>query len=477
MIVDSIINIPKRKVTITGVPGAGKTTLAQRLSNTLDKSSFLYLSFGKENTLAARARLGNNVTCLSIHALAKKSMNINTKRLCSKTSMSMINATLKAINCEVDSNKELEALATLLNMFCMSATALERVQDLMLLTDRFPILTNEEKERVNIAFRAYWSSLWTSGSNSPITHDIYLKEFSLRNNRLHYDFVMVDEKQDLNDAMYALIDGFTNNNPSVKVISFGDPCQQIFGFRGASKRFLSEDYHFKLTTSHRFGKRLCQLSNNLMSNQEISYYTPIHSKTDNTVIEQFLSYQQLVKHINNGNRPTYISRYNMTLWHMLKFLSLNGFTCALSGGVDSSELNFLKALHELKNNGTTRHHSLKNLSYESYLRAAKVNDDKSSLLACKFVESIDVDSQHDLFEIMSNAIKPANQAQILLTTVHQAKGLEFKDVWISRDFPKTMSEDGKFINKIKREEAHLIYTAITRARNSLTIPDDLYCQS
>jgi superfamily I DNA/RNA helicase len=307
----------------------------------------------------------------------------------------------------------------------------------------------------------------------PITHDMYLKEFSLRKNQLLYDYIFVDEKQDLNPAMYNLIDGLFIYNPKVKIISFGDPGQQIFAYRGSSERFSLEKYHYRLKESHRFGKSLCKLSNFFMNNQKVNYYTDIISNKEDTHIGRMDRYSQLVEHVKSGGKPTVIARFNMTLWHLLKAFAKNNITCALSGGIDSSELNFLKDLHNLYNGHKVRSGKLKGATFETYLRQAKIHDDKSALLACRFVESIENEG-NDLFALMSNSIQPINKAQVLLTTVHQAKGLEFNDVWITKDFPKVVQDNSTILNRLKREDTHLIYTAMTRAKKSLTLPPNLH---
>jgi energy-coupling factor transporter ATP-binding protein EcfA2 len=468
-----IINNNLKKINIIGVPGAGKTTLAKRMAALLPNEKFLYLSFGKENTINAKKMFGQNVTCLSFHALAKQSMNINTKRICSRITLSILNQSIKNKEYSLGSAKELEAMMILNDMFCISFIKIDRCQDFFRTSTAFPNLSDQEKKYVTIAFKAYWRSLWEGGCDLPITHDMYLKEFSQHNINLGYDRVFIDEKQDLNEAMFSLIDQICYSNSNVKITSFGDPCQQIFGFRGSSDLFSREESHYKLTNSHRFGRSVCRLANHFMKTQNISYYTDIESKKDDTKIMPFSSYNDVIKHIHNGGRPTFIARYNMTLWHLLKFFSENNISCSLAGGLDISELDFLKSLYDLSLDKKSNHSRLKGMSYKGFKRQAKLQDDKSSMLACKFVEGV-AEGGYELFKKMSQCIKEKKHASVLLTTVHQAKGLEFKDVWLMKDFTSVFDTNANSEVLIKREEAHLLYTAITRAKYSLRLPDDWY---
>ena len=79
---------------------------------------------------------------------------------------------------------------------------------------------------------------------------------------------------------------------------------------------------------------------------------------------------------------------------------------------------------------------------------------------------------------------PENTAQIVLTTGHRSKGREWPYVELSSDFleafrdPETRSEPGTAVKVThhsfsKKEEANLLYVAITRAQFSAFVPEHL----
>jgi len=297
---------------------------------------------------------------------------------------------------------------------------------------------------------------------------MYLKKFALSARLIGYDYLVVDETQDLNDAMFSIIENISRNNQSIKTIKLGDPCQQIFTFIGSSSQFSRIAFDYQINTSHRFGKALCELANDFMEAQHLPYYTPIESSKDNTQILLSPSFEKLTKKINGGLRPTVIARYNMTLWYLLKNLALANIKCSLNGS-GNDELVFLKELYSLFLGNKSRHAKLKSTTYFRYSSNAKITHDNSAMLACKFVESIG-SAGMEVFEKINNSLTSPDKANVLLSTVHQAKGLEFNHVLLMDDFGKCWSNESKRFISIPVEDAHSVYTAITRAKKTLFVP-------
>jgi hypothetical protein len=65
------------------------------------------------------------------------------------------------------------------------------------------------------------------------------------------------------------------------------------------------------------------------------------------------------------------------------------------------------------------------------------------------------------------------QANVFITNVHKAKGLEFMQVRLADDFPSLLMGDGKPVTKAKIDvqEINLIYVALTRASMLLDAPE------
>ncbi|KAF3905239.1 hypothetical protein ABW21_db0203547 [Orbilia brochopaga] len=115
--------------------------------------------------------------------------------------------------------------------------------------------------------------LWTrilKGESSHMTHDCYLKMFSLTTNTNadiytfgKYDVVMFDEAQDANPCMTNII---LRQREAAGIIVIGDPYQMIYGFRGARNECFDDeklppDRTFHLTNSFRFGQDIADVAN------------------------------------------------------------------------------------------------------------------------------------------------------------------------------------------------------------------------
>lgn len=465
-------NINQKRLSIAGVPGAGKTTFASNLAKHLYKEKILYLSFGRENTLNAMRALPNNVDAYSFHAFAKKQLNIASERIVNHYSMSHAQSSIQKMGESGCSPKILEAFCVLMETFVSSGAKLNEIHKLFLKSKSFPPLTLQDKQNIVRIFKRVWDSLWELGAKEPITHDMYLKAFAINPRPVKYSRILIDEKQDLNDAMISMTEMLGRANPYCQLISFGDPCQQIFGFRGASEQFISTRFDFKLDRTYRFGQKLCDLLNNYMFESNIRYYTPIYSETDHTQILPSPKNRELISLIKSGEKITFLARFNTSLWSLLKKLVVHNITYSMLGGSQAKELTFLRQLYNLKSGRKISQGPLSRITYGTYRHQAHQNNDTPAVLACKFVENMGDDAD-DLFNKMEKLYVSKEKAQILLSTIHQAKGMQFRSLVVSNDLPVQFNAEGELVPS-KREDCHLVYTALSRAINKLYLPKPLY---
>lgn len=464
---DKIINYNSDVINIAGVPGAGKTNEVVNLALKQPSRTFLYLSFGKENTVNARRRMPNNVCCMSFHSFAYKRMEISKSRILSHLGFSHYKASLKEIGISVQSPALLECISLLNDFFCMSGAPLNQVASL-LANPSFPNLNKNELAVALNAFIRFWSACWEDGSDLPITHDMYLKAHALSCKPITYDYLVIDECQDLNSAMFELCLRLKTISPNLKMIRLGDPCQQLFGFRGSSEQFAMCDFDFTLNETHRFGRALCHLTNEFMSYQAVPHYTIIHSSSEHTKVNNYIGFKAILSNIENGLKQTVIAKYNISLWHMLKELALKGIKCSILGGVNKNEFKFLKQLYHVYCTGEKGSHGrLKGTTFERFKMKASINRDQEMILSCKFIESIQ-DVGGRAFQIIEGHLTDMKDADVMLTTVHQSKGLEFKHLVMMDDFDEARS--GSHFLRLPKEEAYLIYTAMTRAVTSISLP-------
>tara|TARA_A200000159_G_scaffold149992_1_gene158942 strand:+ start:1613 stop:3040 length:1428 start_codon:yes stop_codon:yes gene_type:complete len=464
---DAIINHDSDVINIAGVPGAGKTTEVINLAHRQSSKTFLYLSFGKENTANARRRMPNNVCCMSFHSFAYKQMGVSKARVVSHLGFSHYKSSLNSIGLSIQSPALLECISLLNELFCMSGVPLNQVSTLL----GNPSFPNLNKRDLSVALNAFirlWNACWEDGSTLPITHDMYFKAYALSCKPIEYDYLVIDECQDLNSAMFELCLRLITISPNLIMVRLGDPCQQLFGFRGSSEQFAMYGFDLTLSATHRFGKTLCNLTNDFMSYQTVPHYTKIQSNSDHTQVSNYIGFNAILSHIENGRKQTVIAKYNISLWHILKELALKGVKCSILGGVNKNEFNFLKQLYHVYCTGDKGAHGrLKGMTFERLKMKASINRDQEMLLSCKFIESIhDVGAQ--AFNVIENQLTDMKDADVMLTTVHQAKGLEFKHLVMMDDFDCARS--GSHFLRLPKEEAYLIYTAMTRAKESISLP-------
>jgi superfamily I DNA/RNA helicase len=72
---------------------------------------------------------------------------------------------------------------------------------------------------------------------------------------------------------------------------------------------------------------------------------------------------------------------------------------------------------------------------------------------------------------------PAHRADVVISTVHKAKGMQWPEVKLSSlDYPKLIHYSEKERKHVvKKSEVYLYYVAITRAIN-VVYPNDIYYQ-
>lgn len=119
--------------------------------------------------------------------------------------------------------------------------------------------------------------------------------------RLNYDWILVDEAQDLDSIQYDLIQRVSNN-----VFAIGDPKQSIYLFRGATpeifNRFVADGYElFTLENNYRSKKELLDYANvdlhavrgsggQILTTGEIFRYGPMVLCRTNKEVERILPY-------------------------------------------------------------------------------------------------------------------------------------------------------------------------------------------
>lgn len=437
---------------VTAMAGTGKTTTLVAYAQARPHVRFLYVAFNKSVQVAAAARFPNNVVCRTSHALAFPRFGSKYKdRLVPGFKANTVRQALG-----LDSLETARFTIDTLNNYLVSA-------DPKVSPRHVPHVARQYAQRrvgCNpdfVALANQLGKLMCNGKDPDIgmPHDGYLKLYQLSRPRLNYDCILMDESQDLNPvtAEYLLQQ---ENTPKILV---GDPHQQIYSFRGARDIMtgVNATREMVLTRSFRFNRNIATVANMILQRFKGEKRRVIGLKKK--------------QHVRINKGYTLIARTNSKIFD--EAVRLNGLNKKIGfvGGIEGYRLNRIRDAYYLY---ARRTRDIQDPYIRSFGRfsamegyAREVEDFEISALG-NVVKEYNTRIPRLVETIRENAMAP-EQADILLTTAHKAKGLEWPCVRLADDFPNLVAGD-RIIKKdrLEADEFNLIYVAMTRAMDSLS---------
>lgn len=298
-----------------------------------------------------------------------------------------------------------------------------------------------------------------------MTHDGYLKLYQLSSPVLDFDYIMVDEAQDANEVMLDIV--FTQDS---KKIFVGDPHQKIYGFRGALNVFSSEKYTalnpeiLTLSESFRFGSEIANLANKILS------FSPSIKSHLLTGCDR----KSVIGTVDRELQYAILFRTNTALFDEAVNVSQSGKKYYVIGDTFPSLINNIEDLFHLYTNKTS---FIKNASIKKF----KSFDDfqnftiKLNILEYKFLLYVIGKYSHVLDDVilgLRRDLAGNKSADVILSTTHKAKGLEFTSVILANDFIKLKTTTKEKLIELE-EEINLLYVGATRATHDLELNQDL----
>jgi superfamily I DNA/RNA helicase len=305
-----------------------------------------------------------------------------------------------------------------------------------------------------------------------ITHDFYLKKFQLSNPQLNYDYILFDEGQDASPAM---LDVFFKQK-AVKVI-VGDTHQQIYGWRYAVNSLEKSDYKtFYLSRSFRFSSDIARLAMEILKWKKV-----VCEEIDEKAIEitgAGVSGETKVKAVlartNLGlllKAIEYITE-KKKVQHIYFEGNITSYTYADDG----------TSLYDVLNLYNGKHRLIKDKLIKTMRDIGELEDytEKTEDRQLGMLVEIVKDYGNDIPDII-NALKAKHvakdekeKAEIIFSTVHRCKGMEYDVVQLVPDFitEKDLKKNNVVVSKLI-EEINLLYVAVTRTKNSIYIPENL----
>jgi hypothetical protein len=455
---------------INAFAGAGKTSTLHFMAAYTHRTG-LYLAFNKSIVKDARQKFPRNVHCLTIHALA---MSVNAaiyNNIPGKLTNSMNgNAVTMILGLQLKINLTKEFSLTPRSQGFL---VLETIKKFMQSSDLRPALHHIPLhgklqlvpiEHLSDFFQqvVHWANiLWDKmidpNDTAILGFEGILKLWALSNPVLTYDFILLDEAQDSNSV---ILDVLAKQN--TQIIYVGDKHQQLYEWRGAVNAMdkIATPNTSYLTCSFRFGPVIADAATRILwllgertvvqGNREIySMIGPCNSKTvlcrtNAGVISEFVSAVQAKK------RPFII-----------------GGTVELK--------TYLQSVTALKNGMPSDHSEL--FGFSSWDEVIEFSETPEGGHLRTIVNIVKTHDENMLKNFLELTPKYEYQADVVISTVHKAKGREWEYIRLANDyFTPRQTEDG-FYN-LNTAEVRLLYVAITRAKVGVELSEsaDQYLQ-
>lgn len=478
----------KGNLRINAVAGSGKTTtIIEYAASRPSNARILYLAFNKSVKLEATRKFEEygltNTKVETAHSLAYKHIvfRYNYKVKAQGYKNSEICQLL-----DIRSNGEKHAEFVIANhiskfaaYFCNSDKA--KVQDLNYL-DTITDANAKNFVRSFYKFIEDGTRLLLAKMDRgeiEITHDFYLKKFQLSNPELPYDYILFDEAQ---DASAAMLDVFMKQKATKVIV--GDTHQQIYGWRHAINSLDKANFDtLQLSTSFRFTQEIANLATDVLSwKNHLFECKPVAiagkgaGKTDKV--------KATIARTNLGlllNAIDYITD-NSKVKHIYFEGNINSYTYGDDGTSLYDVLNLYNGKHDRIRDQLVG--SMKDIDdLEEYVE--KTEDHQlATMIEIVREYGNEVHGIIKSLKELHTGDENRNKAEMIFSTVHRAKGMEYDVVHLVNDFLtegklKDLKEKHKndktatFDTARLSEEINLLYVAITRTRNKLFIPETL----
>ncbi len=456
---------PGESLKVIAFAGTGKTSTLVEYTRARPGMRFLYVAFNKSVQLEAAEKFPKNVIARTSHSLAYRAIGYRHKdRLVSGFKANTVMAVLQLEKCE-DAKFTID---TLYHYLISSAPKVSRSH----IPFQAKIFYEQRREPlpdfIELANRLGRLMCDASDNRIGMIHDGYLKLYQLKEPRLNFDCILLDEAQDINPVTSAIVMSQArpvNQSKTLSIILVGDSHQQIYSFRGAKDTLnkIGTTQTFYLTKSFRFDNKVAKVANMVLQTFKGESKTLIGTPS------------------KNGSKPkwdpgcyTVIARTNASVFD--KAVQLSGVRkIGFVGGIQGYRLNKIKDVYHLFASNPERISDKYIQSFDQYsdLKAySRAVEDIELMSICKVVETYKY-SIPNLVKMISEKAVDADEAEILLTTAHKSKGLEWQNVHLMSDFPSFIEKDNLINpNALDPDEFNLVYVAMTRTISRLRFDSD-----
>lgn len=293
------------------------------------------------------------------------------------------------------------------------------------------------------AARRAWADMTSRDGVLPFVDDVYVRLWAEQEPRIPAGLILVDEAQDITPLVAHVL----RAQDHAQVVWAGDPAQAIYGFGARSTIDLRTQtgtgLTVSLTKSHRFGPLLATVANRLgpaLGGVEIVGDPNVPTS---------------IGPVDRSRPWTVITRTNAGALTEAVRCMTTGTPFGLAGEPLAAAASLARAAEALLDGRPSPSPILAGFrNWAAFMEWAEVHSASEMAPLARLVEQFGADA----LRRVEAAALPLDSAQVIVTTAHQAKGLEWDQVRIGADFAARPDTE---------EERRTLFVALTRARQRI----------
>jgi hypothetical protein len=435
--------------------GAGKTSTLVLMGSTTRRRG-LYMAYNKAAADDARVRFDSNIECVTSHSLAFRAIGRlyadrlqNSPRRPGKETARLLGITdpLDAGAAQITLAHQARLVMEMVTKYCQSA-------DLEIGARHLPRVNGLDARAHELVARHLlpwarraWADLCAVDGVLKFDHEHYMKMWGLSKPVLPAEFILLDEAQDTNPVVEEVFLA-----QSAQRVCVGDPAQQIYGWRNARDVMTGFPAdHLYLTESFRFGPMIAEEANRWL----VHAGSPLRLTGRGPADSALRDLERPDAVLCRGNADA--------VREILRHLDHATPVALVGGGKALRRL--AEAAIDLKAGRRTNHHELFLFTTWGEVQDYAESDPEAQSLRT-IVNLIDTFGPETIIAAVAG-LSDERDAEIVVSTAHKSKGREWNTVRIGDGFHSpAFTEDGTQ-RPLRKDEARLIYVAVTRARNVL----------
>jgi len=413
----------------------------------------LFCAFNKHIQEELRSRLGSYVECFTLHSLGLRAIKLRFGNV-----EVDYNKCWKLIATFIDEKKDIPLIINLCKAVSLCKATLSdipsQIEEIICAYD-IDLCETPVEEFIKYVIKAL--RLCKEQTNAVDFDDMVWLCFVYRINVGKYDYVLIDEAQDLNKAQIEL--ALSAVKPDGRVMAVLDNFQAIYSWRGAHPDILElfrerlKPKELPLPICYRCPKKIVQLAQTLVPDIQ-----PYEKAIEGEIIN--ITLNDLQKYAKPGSYV--ISRYNAPLIKSCFSFLKSGIPANILGRDIGDNLSSLVRKSKKKTIESFRAWIIKWEKKEKENLLAKYPRASTDTIAdkaeCLHILCDDADTMEELKDNIDNLFKDGDEKGVVLhSSIHKIKGKETDDVFVLADTLRDFSQ----------EENNIKYIGFTRAKKKL----------